>query len=732
MPHPSSGRRTVPIALALVVAGAADVVGACGDADPPALAPALDAGVGSDGPALDGPAPDAPPPWGISSRPTNASCFAPARDTADAKVKLEWVFQTIRPEQPTEIVAAPKGLASLTLFVLEQRGQAIGINPASAAPLVAIDLQSKVTNSGESGLLGLAFHPSFATRRFVYMYYTRVHPDPLSTFQYQNVVMRYAVGADGTFDPATETLVIAIDQPTTLHNGGKLAFGPDGFLYVSTGEGTEPAVSQDLTSLRGKLLRIDVDGAAPYTIPPTNPRATTGGGVRAELWAWGFRNPWRFSFDRASGDLWVGDVGQSSWEEMNKVEAGGNYGWPIREGAHCLVEPCDPGGFIDPVVEHPNADTSAMVGGVVYRGTAIPALAGKLVYGTFGGPIYALETDAVSGAPKPVLLNPDALDFHPSAFTEGQDGEIYFAEWAQNAVFAIKPAALAAASPIPDRLSKTGCVDAKDPKKLAPGLVPFGVASELWADGAAKERAFAIPDGTRLTVASDGKLVIPPRSVTMKTFTIGGRRAETRLFVRHDDGGWSGFTYAWNEAETDAELVAGNRTAKVGTASWYWPSRAECLKCHNDAAGRSLGLELAQLETDFSYPNGARGNQIDNLLHADLLDRTPPRSPSTLAGTPRGYLHTNCSNCHRPGAATAAFDLRATSTLADVCNASPKAGDLGVAGARLLLPGDPSKSLVSLRMHRLGAGRMPPLATRLEDPAVASLIDPWIRTAACR
>ncbi|MBS2020276.1 MAG: hypothetical protein JST00_45875, partial [Deltaproteobacteria bacterium] len=289
-------------------------------------------------------------------------------------------------------------------------------------------------------------------------------------------------------------------------------------------------------------------------------------------------------------------------------------------------------------------------------------------------------------------------------------------------------AAAATPSPLPDRLSKTGCVDPADPKKLAPGMVPYAVAAELWADGADKTRAFAIPDGTKVTVKDDGRLELPPRSVTMKTFTRNGKKVETRLFVRHDDGGWGGLTYAWNDAQTDASLVVGNRR----TNEHYFPSRAECLRCHNEAAGRSLGLELAQLEIDFTYPNGARGNQVDNLLHAELLDKAPPRAKSSLASSARGYLHANCAFCHRPGTGAATFDLRATASLADVCNAAPKAGDLGIAGAKLIVPGDPGKSLVSLRMHRTGAGRMPPLASFVVDPQVSSLIDPWITTTACR
>jgi uncharacterized repeat protein (TIGR03806 family) len=703
-------------ATAAAACGGGDVAGPAGPS-PPTLDDAGDAGL----PA---------PRWGLEARPANATCLAPPRDSSAAAIKIE-LLNDLRFDRPTELVRAPSGN---TFYLLEQPGRVLAFQATSTASVVALDLSATVLLDGESGLLGLAFHPSFATKRHAYLYYT-IPPIAAPPPAQRAIVSRFDVRPDGMLDPATESIILAVDQPSDLHKGGKVAFGPDGYLYVSFGEGaTEPNVAQDPTSLLGKMLRIDVDSASPYGIPPTNPFASGGG--RPEIYAMGFRNPWRFSFDRASGALWLGDVGQAAWEEIDVVELGGNYGWPIREGAHCFDgQPCDKGSFIDPVVEHATPAHSAIIGGVVYHGKAIGALAGKYVYGAFGGQIYVLEHDATTGAAKPVLLNPDDTNYYPSAIVDGPDDELYIAEWAQGAVFAIRPAAPGKPTPLPDRLSKTGCVDPADPKKPAPGLVPYAVKSELWSDGADKERWLAIPDGTKIGVMDDGDLDLPPRSVLMKTFSVGGRRVETRLFVRHDDGGWAGLSYGWDDAQTDAVLADGARTQKLPAgASWYQPSRPECLRCHTRAAGGTLGLEIAQLDRDFRYPNGVTGSQLANLEHIEIFDRAPPPVPRLSDGRDdaRSYLHANCSFCHRPSTGIGSFDLRVTSSLEGACNAAPRAGTFGLPDAGIIVPGAPGRSVLSARMHRLGAGRMPPLASQVVDTAGAALVDAWITNAACR
>jgi hypothetical protein len=324
-------------------------------------------------------------------------------------------------------------------------------------------------------------------------------------------------------------------------------------------------------------------------------------------------------------------------------------------------------------------------------------------------------------------------------------------------------------------LSQTGCFDAADPKKPLPALIPFDVASPLWSDGSAKERFFALPDGKQIHVKNcktdtaacrpvamggtpddDGHFDFPDGSVLVKSFSLFGQRVETRLLVRFNRDTWVGYSYEWNEQQTDAtvlpdSIVGVPRTIKdpanaQRTQEWYYPSRAECLRCHVDAAGYSLGPELLQLNTDFVYPSGVRANQLATLEAIGVFDAPLPRPLPTAMPLPTGtkgtieqraraYLHANCAICHRPESNFPGFDLRYTTALKDtrICNRTPEKGDLGVAGALILVPRMPGKSLLSLRMHTLGQGRMPQLATSVVDTAGVKAVDDWIAAlpAAC-
>ncbi|RPJ58456.1 MAG: hypothetical protein EHM24_28700 [Acidobacteria bacterium] len=273
------------------------------------------------------------------------------------------------------------------------------------------------------------------------------------------------------------------------------------------------------------------------------------------------------------------------------------------------------------------------------------------------------------------------------------------------------------------------------------GLIPYDVNSPLWSDGAQKERFLAVPDGKTIHVGPDGDWDFPEGSVLVKTFLLEGTRVETRLFMRHPDGVWAGYSYEWNDAQTDATLLDGSLEKQVAGRTWYFPSRAECLRCHTTAAGRTLGLETAQLNRSLRYPDGGTANQLAVLDAMGMFDGGLGGSPEALPrlaepggqGSPearsRSYLHSNCSNCHRPGGpGGGAADLRFSTSFVDmrVCDQPPDHGDLGIAGARLLSPGQPERSILSARMHALGAGRMPPLASHQVDTASVQVVDAWI------
>ena len=297
-------------------------------------------GGGSPAPASGGPPPAADPTGGLDQRPANATCVAPARQAGPAAVQLIDAFPDLASfSAPLGFFQAPGD--DSRWFVMERAGRVqvfdnvAGVNTRS----LFVDIASRVSTAGEGGLLGLAFHPDFAVNGQVFLSYTR--PGLVS------VVARFR-SLDGglTLDANNPEIVIEINQDFQNHNGGAIAFGPDGYLYIGLGDGGSAGDpndrAQDRTNLLGAMLRLDVDGAAPYAIPAGNPSAGNATCPAdhssptncPEIYAWGFRNPWRWSFDAATGDLWLGDVGQGSWEEVDVVELGGNYGWDCREGAN--------------------------------------------------------------------------------------------------------------------------------------------------------------------------------------------------------------------------------------------------------------------------------------------------------------------------------------------------------------------------------------------------------------
>jgi uncharacterized repeat protein (TIGR03806 family) len=458
------------------------------------------------------------------------------------------------------------------------------------------------------------------------------------------------------------------------------------------------------------------------------------------VWAWGLRNPYQIAFDGVTGELWAGDVGFQTWEEIDVVEGGNNYGWPVMEGNHCLVEPCSAAGYEPPIVEHLHAtvggDGLAIMGGYVYRGTAVPALAGRYVYGDFNGNVWALEDDG-AGNLAPELLT-DALA-PLTGIAEDADGELHFLSTTIRKLVPGTPPG----GTFPETISATGCRDPEDPTLPASYVIPYAPNVELWSDGAAKDRWIGLPDGTTIDVLSDGDWGFPVGTVLMKDFTVGGQLIETRLFVRHDDGGWGGYSYEWDDLLTDATLLPGGKSKVVGSQTWLYPSRAQCLSCHTVVAGRSLGLTTGQLNGDFLYPStGLTANQLTTLETIGMLSAPLPGPPATLPVLPgpaqpsfplaeraRGYLQANCAHCHAPGGPTqATMDLRfdVSEPAMNVCDVAPNFGDLGIPGAFLVTPGNPGASVLSARMHALDGDRMPPLATSVADAVGTQVVDGWI------
>lgn len=341
---------------------------------------------------------------------------------------------------PVDLQATNDGTGRL--FVVEQAGTIRVLQAGALLATPFLDIRSRVNFGGEMGLLGAAFHPAFAQNQRFYVNYVRL----LGSGQLQSVIAEYRVsGADANqADPASELILLAVNQPFTNHKGGQLAFGPDRFLYIGLGDGggagDPQGNAQNLQTVLGKMLRIDVDrtaGAQPYAIPADNPFAA-GGGL-PEIWAYGLRNPFRFSFDAATGRLFAGDAGQNLFEEVDIVQKGGNHGWNIMEGLHCFSPAigCNATGLVLPIAEYTRSEGVAVIGGYVYRGSAMPALAGSYVFGDFGsGNIWRLTQDS-SGAWQRVLLLSSGLTI--SSFGLDGAGELYVVDYGRGVILKVSP-----------------------------------------------------------------------------------------------------------------------------------------------------------------------------------------------------------------------------------------------------------------------------------------------------
>jgi glucose/arabinose dehydrogenase len=311
------------------------------------------------------------------------------------------------------------------IYIVEQSGKIHIVQDGRLLETPLLDISEQVLYGYECGLLGLAFHPQYRENgRFFVNYSTK---DGCST-----VVAEYRRSPDGTGAAREHKIILAVPQPHTNHNGGMLAFGPDGLLYIGMGDGGgigDPQNrSQDLHDLLGKMLRIDVDRGLPYAVPPDNP--FTPEAARAEIYAMGLRNPWRYSFDRKTGELWLADVGLKGWEEINVITKGGNYGWSIMEGSSCFKKKkCDTTGLIPPLIEYRHEDgRCSITGGYVYRGRSIPALVGSYLYGDYcSGEVFAVRTENggnVTGKPWRLLKTEARI----SSFGEDEQGEMYLVD----------------------------------------------------------------------------------------------------------------------------------------------------------------------------------------------------------------------------------------------------------------------------------------------------------------
>ena len=559
--------------------------------------------------------------YGLTERVPNTSLLISTSGDTLAEMDLERVFEAIPFQNPVYLTNAGDG--SDRIFVVEKAG-IIKVFPNQSSAQTAnifLDIHTSVNaTKSESGMLSMAFHPQFPDSNKFYVYYN--YGDLGSR------ISEFYVSEDADLaDINSERIILELDQPYSNHNGGQIAFGPDGKLYIGFGDGgsgEDPLGNgQNLKTLLGAMLRIDIDqynAERSYTIPADNPFVGNDNQWREEIWAWGLRNPWRFSFDRITGQLWAGDVGQYTWEEVDIIESGKNYGWNVMEGFHCFSPQsgCDTTGLELPIVEYNHSKGKSITGGYVYRGLIQPRLAGVYIYGDYSlGTIWGLRYENGQIVDNKIIAQSLTAI---SSFGEDEGGEVYVVGYSGSIYRFIEKPGTPPVNTVPGTISESGLFKDIATLTLADGLIPYSVNAQLWSDNALKTRILGLPDTSKIEFSENGNWIFPPNTVIVKNFFLETERGnpetktiiETRFLVRHSDREqWDGFSYLWNEQQTDATLLEGsyNRsfTIKEGdssyTQNYYYPNSVDCKACHTAASGFILGPRTSQINKQHLYLN---------------------------------------------------------------------------------------------------------------------------------
>ena len=542
---------------------------------------------------------------------------------------LQRVHKQLEFSQPVEMVTFPDQNRAC---VLEREGKIHLLSLKHPDQKRSVIFEGRKEIAGLTATYGLAFHPDFKQNRYCYLCYILKPELPngtrVSRFKLTNT-------EPPLIDASTEKILL--EWKSGGHNGGSLKFGPDGYLYVSTGDGSPatPAdtyqTGQDISDLLASILRIDVNSTEdgkPYGIPDDNPFVNVKGAAK-EVWSYGHRNPWRMSFDRKSGELWVGDVGYQLWEMVFRIQKGGNYGWSIMEGSQ-VVRPDTKHGptpILPAILSYPRSEGASVTGGYVYRGSRYPTLEGKYIYGDYvSGKVWALALDNEGD-----VENEELTDSSISiiCFHEDPDGELLALDYSGGGIYQLVPNPRKGKnSSFPRKLSETGLFSSVSEFKLAPGVIPFSINASQWHDHARAEYAIAIPGTESITLKEPTELVpkawgnFPHDSVIMKTLFVelergnsnSMKRIETQILHfdgsswRGNSGEWRGYTYLWRENQTEASLapekgfdfkiLVKDDSLPEGRffQPWRAASRAECYLCHNPWAGYRLGFTPAQLD----------------------------------------------------------------------------------------------------------------------------------------
>lgn len=656
-------------------------------------------------------------------------------------------------------------------ITLERIGKIFSFPQVGDAAEANLVLDLKALHPDLDNLYGFAFHPKYTENHQVFISYTTGAGKDDGT-KVSRFVMK--PGESPQLDPASERVILT--WRSGGHNGASLQFGADGFLYVSTGDSEVPSppdplnTGQDVSDLLSSILRIDVDhqdAGLAYAVPKDNPFVTLPK-ARPEVWAYGLRNPWKMSFDRATGRLWCGDVGWELWEMIHLIERGGNYGWSAMEASQPVRAdaPKPPTPILPPVIAHSHDEAASITGGYVYHGKKFHELEGAYIYGDWEtGKIWALWHDG-----KQVTRHEEIADTPHKiiAFGQDADGELIYAHYGpQGTLHTLERNPEAGkANKFPRKLSETGLFG-DNPASWAgemPGVYLFVANAPMWQANANSTNFIALPGTSGIQAKAgteklkDGRLIKtckltwPKDAVLAKTLELklqtGHARIETQ--VLHFDGeAWQAYTYRWDEKGEDAELVPAQGAerplvdARGNKFNWRFHSRAECMRCHNSWVGGALGFRPEQLLDFSASPDEGRG-QVQKFAALGLVDqvfatfepevrlaRWERREIHNPGGelAARSYLHANCSPCHRQnagGAVTMMLNAELPQDQMLAVGVVPLQGGLGLENPKLIDPGNPWNSVICIRLAKAGAGHMPLIGQAGTHQEGLSLLKDWI------
>jgi uncharacterized repeat protein (TIGR03806 family) len=622
-------------------------------------------------------------PYGLTARPTLGAYLNGAMPEIAPAISGNWsavvAFTNLVFTNSVGLTFVPD---SNQLCVWEREGRiwTFENNPGATEKKLVLDIHDQCQGWDDSGLLGVAFHPGFATNHFVFVYYTWVkpgtvagdaftRPNPILPNAYHDRLERYTLGANGVAIPDSVKIFVDLTNQTVWHHGGGMFFHPvNGFLYWTDGDNSVGDNDQIINkSLYSGVFRIDVDCrggnishapprqptngvTANYFIPNDNPFVGQSN-VLEEFFCLGLRSPHRMTIDPPTERIFIGDVGESARESVKVIEPGEsglNFQWNKIEGKQGDLAPPFIGINKQPILDYPHSDGRAIIGGYVYRGKDFARdLGGKYIFGdNVYRTIWAMD-ETTTPIKKTVLCvmpkgdGPNSGSDYTglSSFGTDADGEIYLCQMSSigGRIYKLQRGGPPPPThPMPKLLSQTGAF--ADLEKLQPAdfLIPYSVNSPLWSDGAMKMRWMALPTDSKINFSAKTEWTFPAGTVFVKNFSLPVddtnpnilRRLETRLLVRDASGSVYGASYKWRADNSDADLVTAgtNENISIKTADgtrvqkWFYPGRQDCITCHTPQSGGVLGVKTRQLNGNFKYPNGVTDNQLRAWNHLGLFD----------------------------------------------------------------------------------------------------------------